>query len=90
MNAQRKQNYKKAVKKGFKGTEEDYLKELELWHKAWGRKKGRVDGRLVWYERCLNPDCPDRKRNHFSQGFCRPCFEKTRRAYKTQWRKNAG
>lgn len=74
------QNYERAVRAGFSGTLEEYQREVKQYQKAWGRKRQRVNGHLVWYDECV--ECGSRAKPHYLNGYCRKCYEKTRRAYK--------
>lgn len=74
-----KQTYKIS---GFPGTYEEYVEERKIYDRAWGKKKKRVNGRLVWYEQCSK--CGIKRKPHYLGGLCRRCFEISRRDYKLE------
>lgn len=71
----RKQNYKKAVEKGYEGTFNRWLSQLLKRKDAWG-----TDRRGKLYQECVK--CGTKKRPYYLRGMCYRCFEITRRDYK--------
>ena len=81
-----RQQYKKAVEKGFQDSIEVYQDELKQWRKSWGKPLRKKNGHFVFYKACLT--CGKKKFPHISKGRCTSCYQKSRKQYKDDHRRD--